>query len=291
MKKYASGSLGIIGIAALFGLVALLVSYFILHFGGMAAFVVGLIVAIITAIILWMGLDEHAAGAPDMRTADSSPAASPKASAPKPSVTPASAPKTAPVVKETVVEKAVEPASAPKAEETAVKEPMTETKSAPVAEVNPDPVAKAEPAPTPAPVVKAEPKAEPKPVAKAAEPAKAVEPEADEKTSTTAAAPKRAPVAADGKPEMLSAPRDGAADDLKQIKGVGPKMEGLLNSMGVWHFDQVAGWRKKEVEWVDENLEGFKGRVTRDEWVNQAKLLAKGEATEFSKKVKKGGVY
>jgi len=65
----------------------------------------------------------------------------------------------------------------------------------------------------------------------------------------------------------------------------------LLNSMGVWHFDQVAGWRKKEVEWVDNNLEGFKGRVSRDEWVKQAKVLAKGGTTEFSKKVKKGGVY
>jgi predicted flap endonuclease-1-like 5' DNA nuclease len=85
--------------------------------------------------------------------------------------------------------------------------------------------------------------------------------------------------------------RAGGANDLKQIKGVGPKMEGMLNTMGVFHFDQVASWRKKEVEWVDDNLEGFKGRVSRDEWVKQAKLLAKGKETEFSKKVKKGSVY
>ena len=90
---------------------------------------------------------------------------------------------------------------------------------------------------------------------------------------------------------MLKKARAGGADDLKMIKGVGPKLEALLHKLGVFHFDQVAGWRKKEVEWVDENLEGFKGRVSRDEWVKQAKVLAKGGTTEFSSRVKKGGVY
>ena len=111
------------------------------------------------------------------------------------------------------------------------------------------------------------------------------------KDTSAAATTARAPVAADGKPEMLDAPRDGGPDDLKQIKGVGPKLEGLLNEMGIYHFSQVAGWRKKEVEWADQNLVGFKGRVSRDEWVKQAKVLAKGGSTEFSNKVKKGGVY
>ncbi|WP_456389357.1 NADH-quinone oxidoreductase subunit NuoE [Profundibacter sp.] len=106
-----------------------------------------------------------------------------------------------------------------------------------------------------------------------------------------AAKAKAKPVAKDGKPELLSSARDGGADDLKQIKGVGPKMEIMLNKMGVYHFDQVSSWRAKEVQWVDDNLEGFKGRVSRDEWVKQAKVLAGGGATEFSKKVKKGGVY
>ena len=103
--------------------------------------------------------------------------------------------------------------------------------------------------------------------------------------------PARKPVAKDGKPEMLTSARASGADDLKQIKGVGPKMEIMLNKMGVYHFDQVSGWRAKEVKWVDENLEGFKGRVSRDEWVKQAKVLARGGETEFSKKVGKGGVY
>lgn len=97
---------------------------------------------------------------------------------------------------------------------------------------------------------------------------------------------KRAPVAKDGKPEMLSAPRASGADDLKLISGVGPKLEGTLNSMGVWHFDQVASWRKKEIAWVDERLR-FKGRIERDDWISQAKVLAKGGETEFSRRKKK----
>lgn len=105
---------------------------------------------------------------------------------------------------------------------------------------------------------------------------------------------KAAPVAPEGpgkKPRTLSAPRKAGADDLKQIKGVGPKLETLLNTMGFYHFDQIAKWGPEEVFWVDQNLEGFKGRVSRDDWVDQATRLAAGEQTEFSKKVKKGDVY
>ncbi|MEL6523561.1 MAG: endonuclease, partial [Pseudomonadota bacterium] len=93
------------------------------------------------------------------------------------------------------------------------------------------------------------------------------------------------------KPAALDGPRDGKADDLKQIKGVGPKLEKLCNELGFYHFDQVANWTADEVAWVDQNLEGFKGRVSRDDWVSQAKVLASGGTTEFSAKVEKGGVY
>lgn len=76
------------------------------------------------------------------------------------------------------------------------------------------------------------------------------------------------------KPATLSAPRDGAPDDLKRIKGIGPKLEALCNRLGFWHYDQIAGWSDAEIAWVDANLETFKGRVTRDDWVAQAKVLA-----------------
>ena len=135
-----------------------------------------------------------------------------------------------------------------------------------------------------------------------AEPEEAAVPDA-EPTATTASATaeaaasepeaKPAPAeATDGtKPAGLSAARDGQADDLKKIKGVGPKLEIMLNEMGYFHFDQIAAWTAEEVAWVDQNLKGFKGRVSRDSWVDQASALASGEQTEFSKRVDKGDVY
>lgn len=93
------------------------------------------------------------------------------------------------------------------------------------------------------------------------------------------------------KPVMLTEARDGGADNLKEIKGVGPKMEQMLNGMGIYHFDQVAAWTADEVAWVDANLKGFKGRVSRDGWVDQAKILMTGAETEFSQRVEDGKVY
>lgn len=93
------------------------------------------------------------------------------------------------------------------------------------------------------------------------------------------------------RPEALTQAREGGADDLKRIKGIGPKLEKLCNELGFYHFDQIAGWSADEVAWVNANLAGFKGRVSRDNWVEQAKLLASGGETEFSKRVDNGGVY
>jgi len=93
------------------------------------------------------------------------------------------------------------------------------------------------------------------------------------------------------KPKTLKAPRKSGADDLKQIKGVGPKLEKLLNDLGFYHFDQIAKWTAGNIAWADENLVGFKGRVSRDDWVEQAKILASGGETKFSKRVEDGDVY
>jgi NADH-quinone oxidoreductase subunit E len=111
-------------------------------------------------------------------------------------------------------------------------------------------------------------------------------------TSKPATTPTEATSARAGKkPRTMKAPRKAGADDLKMIKGVGPKMGKLLNSLGFFHFDQVAKWTADEVLWVDQNLEGFKGRVSRDNWVQQAGVLASGGVTEFASRVKKGRVY
>lgn len=129
-------------------------------------------------------------------------------------------------------------------------------------------------------------KAPAKPAAKLA--AKKAEPKAEK----PAPAAKAEPATAEGtRPEALDAARDGKADDLKMIKGVGPKLELMLNELGFYHFDQIAAWSADEVAWVDQNLKGFKGRVSRDNWVEQATTLAAGGATEFASRVKKGDVY
>ena len=143
-------------------------------------------------------------------------------------------------------------------------------------------VAKTEPAP--AVVVKAEPAA--KPVAKA-EPAKRVVAKA-EPAKKPAAAPKAeaAPAAAKAKaPEMMpedfhkprAMKRPAAPDDLKAISGIGPKLEKVLNDLGVWTYAQVAGWGKEEVAWVDDYL-SFSGRIGRDKWIEQAAALAAASA-------------
>jgi NADH-quinone oxidoreductase subunit E len=69
-------------------------------------------------------------------------------------------------------------------------------------------------------------------------------------------------------------------DDLKLISGVGPKLEGVLNGLGIYTYSQVAKWKKAEREWVDNYL-NFKGRIERDDWVGQAKALAKGGRDEY----------
>ncbi len=79
----------------------------------------------------------------------------------------------------------------------------------------------------------------------------------------------------EAKPALLTEARGGKADDLKKIKGVGPKLEKELNTAGVFHFDQIASWSAEEVQWADQHLVSFKGRVSRDSWVDQAKELAK----------------
>ncbi|MEM0985494.1 MAG: hypothetical protein AAGJ32_04545 [Pseudomonadota bacterium] len=88
-------------------------------------------------------------------------------------------------------------------------------------------------------------------------------------------AAKPAAVKADG-PSRLSGPR-GAADDLTAIKGIGPKIESLLNTIGFYHYDQIASWTAADGRWVDERL-AFKGRVSREKWVQQARALAKKAA-------------
>ncbi len=96
-----------------------------------------------------------------------------------------------------------------------------------------------------------------------------------------------APVAAssDG-PERLKAARSGKADNLKEIEGIGPAMEKLVNEMGFFHFDQIAKWSEADVAWVDANMKTFKGRITRDKWVAQARIIVTEGLEAFRERAK-----
>lgn len=74
--------------------------------------------------------------------------------------------------------------------------------------------------------------------------------------------------------------KPAVVDDLKLISGVGPAIEETLHSLGIFTFAQVASWKKAERAWVDSYL-NFKGRIERDDWVKQAKALAKGGVAEY----------
>ena len=62
---------------------------------------------------------------------------------------------------------------------------------------------------------------------------------------------------------------------VKEIKGIGPKIEAMLNELGITRFDQIAAWKKSDIEAISNKLGNFKDRINRDEWVKKAKKLHK----------------
>jgi len=78
-------------------------------------------------------------------------------------------------------------------------------------------------------------------------------------------------------------------DDLKRIKGVGSVIEETLNDLGIYQFAQIESWTNDNTAWV-ENFLAFPGRISRENWVEQAKTLGAGGTTEFAKRVDKGDV-
>lgn len=133
--------------------------------------------------------------------------------------------------------------------------------------VAPEPKPVAEPVPVPAPKVEPAPKAEPAPTPR------------PRNKPVVAQAPVPAPP---GKPAI--APANGEPDNLRLIKGVGPKLNTMLIGLGITRFDQIATWGAKEIAEVDRYLESFSGRITRDAWIDQAKYLAKDDIAGFEKK-------
>jgi NADH-quinone oxidoreductase subunit E len=77
------------------------------------------------------------------------------------------------------------------------------------------------------------------------------------------------------RPAALTAARSGEGEDLQRIRGIGPANEKRLHDLGVFHFDQIAGWTREEIRWVGTYL-SFPGRIDREQWVVQAANLATG---------------
>ncbi|RWC60993.1 ATP-binding cassette domain-containing protein [Mesorhizobium sp.] len=142
-----------------------------------------------------------------------------------------------------------------------------------------------------APAAKSTPPAKAKPASKAASKVStgtSVKATAAAKPAAKTPATK-APAKAGEISNRLAAPRGGKADNLTRIKGIGTVNEKKLNDHGIFHFDQIGAWKKADVEAAEAYL-AFDGRIAREEWVKQAKLLGQGKDTEFSRRVDAGKV-
>ena len=184
--------------------------------------------------------------------------------------------------------------------------PAPEPLAPPEPVATPVPAAAPEPVTTPQPVATAEPAASPEPAREYSEhdAMRAIEggwsrrdaralPDAPELTDVTAAvsaaqmaveqvlarngidAEASVADAGFGKPRGLPHPRQHQRDNLRQINGLGPLDESTLNNLGIYHFDQVAGWDQKEVLWL-ENHAFARGRIGREDWQGQARALLEG---------------
>ncbi len=102
----------------------------------------------------------------------------------------------------------------------------------------------------------------------------------DSAPAATPAQPAPTPVPAPA-PASNTAPTTSAGDDLTRIKGLGPKLSATLQEMGITTFAQIAAWDDAEIDRVDASLGRFQGRIRRDSWVEQAKLLSVGDEAGF----------
>jgi predicted flap endonuclease-1-like 5' DNA nuclease len=81
----------------------------------------------------------------------------------------------------------------------------------------------------------------------------------------------------------------GAIDDLKRIRGIGVLIEKKLNALGIASYEQIANWTADDIAHISDVLD-FRGRIERENWVEQARILSAGGQTEFSRRVDRGEV-
>ena len=112
-------------------------------------------------------------------------------------------------------------------------------------------------------------------------PAKSKAPPAKPTTAATKSKATAKPATA-AKPKV--APKVVIPDNLELLKGVGPKLNTLLKTLGVTSFEQVANWAAADIADIDAKLGTFAGRISRDNWIDQSKLLVAGDVAGFEKK-------
>lgn len=276
-----NGTLGLsFWLAVAAGIVAFGVSWIIGHAGFLMAAIIGILVFFIVWLVLGYALKGRdnsapagtagAANDPSQAAAEgaASTAAAPSvASAAAANAAPKAAVKTEAAAKPTVAKSAAKPDA----------KPAAETPAAPKATASKAAASKA-----------AAPKAAAAKAGSAAKPAAAAPATAKTAAPKTPAASDDAPAPGSvGKaPATLKAARNGKADDLKIIEGIGPKLEQLVNSLGFYHYDQIASWTGDEIAWVDSHMKTFRGRIVRDKWVAQAKLIVAEGVPAFLERAK-----
>ena len=156
---------------------------------------------------------------------------------------------------------------------------------APAALMSTPPTAKSAPA-KPAPAKPAAAKTAP---AKATTAKSAAPKPAATKPAAKATAPAK-PAAATSAAKSSKAAKPAAAkpDNLRRLIGIGPVNEKLLKAQGVTSFAQIAAWTAADIKRI-EDVMNFDGRIARERWIEQAKLLAAGDETEFAKQFPTAG--
>ncbi|MER9453135.1 proton-conducting membrane transporter [Mesorhizobium sp. M0478] len=138
---------------------------------------------------------------------------------------------------------------------------------------------------------KSAPAAKPTPAKPAAAKPAAAKSAAAKPAASKPAAAKAAPKAAASKPAAVpkkAAPAAGKADNLRRLLGIGPVNDKLLKGLGVTTYAQIAGWTAADVKRIEDTL-NFDGRIAREKWVEQAKLLAAGDEKEFARQFPSAG--
>lgn len=89
----------------------------------------------------------------------------------------------------------------------------------------------------------------------------------------------------DSKPLVLITPKPNGKDNLKKIESIDENIENDLNSLGIYHFEQISKWSYKNCDWIEAYL-ALPNYTKINKWVEQAKILANGNETSYSQDIK-----